>query len=47
MGKYKNQNKGYYRILTAVEILGRYVFAVSVYRKDANNMTKAVTELLK
>ena len=47
MGKYKNQNKGYYWILTAVEILSRYAFAVPVYRKDTNNMTKAVTELLK
>ena len=47
MGKYKNQNKGYYWILTAVEILNRYAFTVPVYRKDTNNMTKAVTELLK
>ena len=47
MGKYKNQNKGYYWILTAVEILSRYAFSVPVYRKDTNNMTKAVTELLK
>ena len=47
MSKYKNQNKGYYWILTAVEILSGYAFAVPVYRKDTNNMTKAVTELLK
>ena len=47
MGSYKNQNKGYYWILTAVEILSRYAFAVPVYRKDTNNMTKAITELLK
>ena len=47
MSKYKNQNKGYYWILTAVEILSRYAFAIPVYRKDTNNMTKAVTELLK
>ena len=47
MGSYKNQNKGYYWILTAVEILSRYAFSVPVYRKDTNNMTKAVTELLK
>ena len=47
MGKYKNQNKGYYWILTAVEILSRYAFAIPVYRKDTKNMTKAVDELLK
>ena len=47
MGSYKNQNKGYYWILTAIEILSRYAFAVPVYRKDTKNMTKAVTELLR
>ena len=26
MGKYKNKNKGYYWILTAVEVLSRYAF---------------------
>ena len=46
MGKYKNQNKGYYWILTAVEILSRYAFSIPVYRKDTKNMTKAVGELL-
>ena len=46
MGKYKNQNKGYYWILTAVEILNRYAFAIPVYRKDTKNMTKAVGDLL-
>ena len=46
MGKYKNQNKGYYWILTAVEILSRYGFAIPVYRKDTKNMTKAVNLLL-
>ncbi len=46
MGKYKNQNKGYYWILTAVEILSRYVFTIPVYRKDTKNMTKAVGDLL-
>ncbi len=40
MGKYKNQNKGYYWILTAVEILSRYAFTIPVYRKDTKNMTK-------
>ena len=47
MGKYKNQNKGYYWILTAIDLLSRYAFAIPVYRKDTNNMTKDVTELLK
>ena len=47
MGKYKNQNKGYYWILTAIEVLSRYACAIPVYRKDTNNITKAVTDLLK
>ena len=42
MGKYKNKNKGYFWILTAVEILSRYAFTIPVYRKDSKNMTKAV-----
>ena len=45
MGSYKNKNKGYYWILTSIEILSRYAFAIPIYRKDTNNMTKAVTEL--
>ena len=47
MRKYKNQNKGYYWILTVIEILSRYAFAIPVYRKNTNSMTKAVDELLK
>ena len=47
MGKYKDQNKGYHWILTAVEILSRYAFTVPVYRKTTKHMTKAVRELLK
>ena len=46
MGKYGNKNKGYRWILTAVEILSRYAFAISVYRKDTENVTKAVDLLL-
>ena len=46
MGKYGSKNKGYRWILTAVEILSRYAFAISVYRKDGKNMTKAVDLLL-
>ena len=37
MGSYKNQNKGYYWILTAIEILSQYAFAMAVYMKDTNN----------
>ena len=44
-GSYKNQIKGYYWILIAIEILSRYSFAVPVYRKDTKNMTKTLTEL--
>ena len=47
MGKYKDKNNGDYWILTAIEILIRYAFAIPVDRKDTNNMTKAVTLLLK
>ena len=47
MGKYKNQNKGYYWILTGVEILSRYAFAIPVYRKDTKNMTAAVGRVVK
>ena len=47
MGKYANKNKGYRWILTAVEILSRYAFAIPVYRKDVGNMTEAVKRLLK
>ena len=46
MGQYKNKNKGYYWILTAVEILSRYAFTIPVYRKDSKNMTKTVGLLL-
>ena len=44
MGKYKNKNKGYYWILTAV--LSRYALAIPVYKKDSKNMAKAVGLLL-
>lgn len=47
MGKYKNQTKVFYWILTAVEILGRYAFAVPAYRNGTKNMTKTVRLLLK
>ena len=38
MGKYASKNKGYWWILTAVEILSRYAFTIPVYRKDTKNM---------
>ena len=46
MGKYKDQNKGFYWILTAVEILSRYAFTIPVYRKTTKHMTEVVSELL-
>ena len=45
MSRYRS--KGYNWILTSVEILSRYAFCLPVKRKDTENMTKAVTELLK
>ena len=46
VGKYGYKNKGYRWILTAIEILSRYAFAIPVYRKNTENMTKAVDLLL-
>ena len=46
MGNYKRDNGGIYWILTAIEILSRYEFAIPVYRKDTSNMTTAVILLL-
>ena len=46
MGKYGRENKGYRWILTSVEILSQYSFAIPVYRKDTKNMTGAVDLLL-
>ena len=42
MGKYKKENGGIYWILNAMN-LSRYGFAISVYRKDTINMTKAIS----
>ena len=47
IGKYNTDNGGIYWILTAKEILSRFVFAFPIYRKDRSNMTTAVTLLLK
>ena len=46
MKKYSRENKGYYWILTGIEILSRYAFAIPVYRKDKTSMTKAVERML-
>ena len=34
MGSYTNKNKGYYWILTAIEILSRYAFAIPAYKES-------------
>ena len=47
MGKYKSVNGEMYWILTSIEILSRYAFAIPVYGQDTSNMTKEVTLLLK
>ena len=46
MQKYGRKNKGNNWILTGVEILSRYAFAVPVYRKNTESMTRAVDILL-
>ena len=46
MSSFSHKNSGYYWILTAIDILSRYAFAISGYRKDTRNMTKAVNVLL-
>lgn len=47
MDKYKNYSKGYYWIFISIKILSWYAFAIPVYRKDARNMIKVVTEYLR
>ena len=46
MKKYSKENKGYYWILTGIEILSRYAFAIPIYRKDKESMTKGVAKML-
>ena len=46
MGKYASKNKGYRWILTAVEIVSRYAFTISIYRKNTKNMANTVNLLL-
>ena len=47
MGKYGYKDKRYRWILTAVKILSRYAFAIPVYRKNTESMTKAVGTLFR
>ena len=47
MQKYSQENGGNRWILTSIEILSRYAFAIPVYREDTKNMTAAVRELLR
>ena len=47
MQKYGRENEGYRWILTAIELLSRYAFAVPVYRKNTASMTEAVEKFLK
>ena len=46
MKKFKKENKGYYWILTGIEILSRFAFAIPVYRKDTENMTRSVAKMM-
>ena len=47
MQKYSKENSGNKWILTSVEVLSRYAFAIPVYRKDTKSVTGAVRELLR
>ena len=42
MSKFSYTNKGNRWILTVIEVLSRYAFAVPVWRKNTESMTKAV-----
>ena len=46
ISKFSHKNQGYRWILTGIEILSRYGFAVPVQRKDTSHMTEAVDRLL-
>ena len=46
MSKFSHKNQGYRWILTGIEILSRYGFAIPVERKDRPHMTEAVLNLL-
>jgi hypothetical protein len=46
MSKFSYGNKGNRWILTVIEVLSRYVFAVPVWRKNTESMAKAVESVL-
>jgi hypothetical protein len=46
MSKFSHKNKGNRWILTVIEVLSRYAFAVPVWRKNTESMTKAVENVL-
>ena len=46
MNKFSYKNKGNRWILTVIEVLSRYAFAVPVWRKNTESMTKAVEKVL-
>jgi hypothetical protein len=46
VSKFSRGNKGNRWILTVVEVLSRYGFAVPVWRKNTESMTKAVADVL-
>jgi hypothetical protein len=46
MSKFSYKNKGNRWILTVIEVLSPYAFAVPVWRKNTENMTKAVEKVL-
>ena len=46
ISKFSHKNQGYRWILTGIEILSRYGFAIPVERKDTSHMTEAVLNLL-
>ena len=46
MSKFSHGNKGNRWILTVIEVLSRYAFAIPVWRKNTESMTKAVESVL-
>jgi hypothetical protein len=46
MSKFSHKNKGNRWILTVIEVLSRYAFAVPVCRKNTESRTKAVENVL-
>jgi hypothetical protein len=45
--KHKKQNKGFAYILTAIDVLSRYGFAIPVKDKSANEMIRAFSEIFR